>query len=469
MLRSIAIVGSGQVAFSAAIALKRALPHADVSVVACPIDPAALSDHAQSGWPRTAAFHARVGLSEKGFVQTAGGSHRLGTLFRNWQRGAVHIHAYGAPPTLTGYGLDSVSQNLARANRFDFPSHDSTSPLSDIDYAMRFNSEAYLRRLSAYADHLGARRASHDFALAIGNEAGGIDHIQLTNGARLDADLFVDCSGPDRRVMRATEASAFVDWSSFLPCDRLLLASDPDAPSLSVLDEIEAVSSGWIATTHGRDGAHRMMAYSASTSGDEQAMAALGKSVGSPITISQGRLKDSWTGNVVAFGDAAAVVEPLLWGNLTLAHEQILLFLELLPGRDIQDLERREFNRRAASMADRVRDFVAAHYHGPLLPTGPFWDGVGALDCPPSLALTKSEYERRGRIPFFEDEIVPREAWMSAFDCVGVPPGISSIAAGATAAEIAFHKAAQKRRNEAAVRMAPPYPQWLQTHLQARG
>lgn len=465
LLRSIAVVGDGQVGFGAAIALKRALPAAEIMMIPCAPDPSALCDRAISSLPRTSAFHARIGLKEDGLIEHAGGSHRVAVRFRNWHPNTDYFHAHGAASSLPGMKLDSVSQFVARANRFALPPDDASLALSDLDYGLRFNPAAYHRRLALFGQHLGLRRAVAGFESAVNDGKGGLASVTLTDGSRVTADLYVDCTGPAARLAKATGAARFESWSGFLPCDRLLTCAHPAPPALSVLDEVVASPVGWMSTVNGRDGTHRLIAYSSKSTADDDAMKALGAPARQPTTISQGRLAESWLGNVAAFGDAAATIEPLLWTNLTLAHEQIMVFIELLPGRDMHDLERREYNRRAAAMADRVRDFLALHYHGPARPKGAFWDACDDLERPASLALTMSEFGRRGRLPFFEEDILPRDAWLSAFECVGIHPGRSAIAAGMTDDQIAMHRSHQQARNASALQMAVPYSHWLQTRM----
>lgn len=464
-LNAIVVVGDGQVGLAAAIALRRALPRAAVTVVRCQPDPSAIADRSMTSLPRTDAFHERIGLEEDGFIMHAGASHRLGVRFLNWQQqNASYIHGYGAGSV----GDETVSQCLADANKFANPTEDTVSPLSDIDYALRYHQPAYRGRLVALANHLGVHQLAVPMTAAMSDGNGGIAQIALANGENVTADLFVDCSGPQALLMDATQQASFQSWSAMLPCNRLMLAAAPAAPALSVTDTIEAHNFGWRSTIFGRDGAHHAFAYHADVGSEAEIASGLGQESGEVIALEPGRPANSWVGNVVAFGDAAAAFEPLHWINLALAHEQILLFLELLPGRDIEARERAEYNRRAGAMADRVRDYIGLHYSAPNPPEGPFWQHAVRLQRSSGLALTLSEYTKRGRLPFFEEETLPRESWQSAMDCIGIAAGPNAQSLSTPKEIVADRLKKQQMRSAKALELAAPYPAWLKKHIESK-
>lgn len=465
MLQTIVIVGDGQVGLAAAIALRRALPRADIVVTACTPDPSALADRTSSSQPRTNAFHARIGLEEKAIVLRCGGSHRLASRFLNWREsGPSYLHAYGAH---SASGL-SVTQALADANRFALPSDDSESPLSDIDYAMRFDQRAYRNLLAAFAQHLGIKLHDSRFVDAVREETGDIGHISLANGTHLSADLFIDCTGPQRLLSNAGTRASFEDWSAVLPCSHVILTHRIDEPVLSVTDSISAHDWGWQSSSFGRDGTQKMAAFNADLTRVADIFDATGEDRGGIVPIAPGRLKHGWIGNVVAFGDAAAAFEPLQYCNLLLAHEQILLFLELLPGQTFDGLERAEYNRRSGAMADRIRDYIALHHCGSSTHDGAFWKYAAALDRPDSLMRTFSEFGRRGRLPFFEEDILPRDAWLSTMECIGVPAGLNAHMLALPDKAVMAQQDFQQTRTRLGYEQSSPYAYWLESYIRGQ-
>jgi tryptophan halogenase len=466
-LGTVAVVGDGPTGLAAAIALRRALPRCAITVIPAPADPAALADRTAALTPRSNAFLRQIGIHEEALVVRAGASHRLGTELLGWTGGETRaVHPFGAapPPDVEG---TAVSAALALADRFAHPSDDPASPLSDIDYALRLNPQAYTRLLGALAVHLGIVRCPAGFAAAACDASGSIARIRLTDGEDVTADLFIDCSGPAALVASALLPEPRVDWSLHLPVDRLLFPLDAAAPRITGLDSIAATSLGWRTEVRGRDVTHTVFATNSAAGSPEAWAAAAGFAEAAVIPISPGRRNRVWQANVICLGDAAAQFEPLHWLNAGLAHAQIALLIELLPGRDLHPLERDEFNRRAAAMADRVCDFLALHYRAPRLSEGPFWALASGLATSDGLRLTIEEFTRRGRLPFFEEDILPRDAWLFAMATLGIRPGPTARSMTLDAARRTALIRGHEARAKAAVQSAVPYREWLAAYLQS--
>jgi tryptophan 7-halogenase len=466
---AIVVVGDGAVGLAAAIALRRALPHTDVSVVTCNADPAALADRAMTTMPKSNAFHERIGLDEKGLITRAGASHRLAIRFVNWASvGQSYDHNYGPFVAACPEWPDtrSVNESLCTAGRFAYPSDDATSPLSDVDYALRYHLPSYHNRLQSLSRHLGVRHYDASFMRSNSDGNSGISYIILTSNEKISGNIFIDCTGPQALLINACRSSHFESWGNMLPCNRMVTAATPGPPALSLCDSVEARNMGWRSKISGRDATYHSFCYNADIADTIDLGEELGCEPGESIAFHPGRLTDSWVGNVVAFGDAAAVFEPLHWCNLTLAHEQILLFLEMVPGGEISPLERVEYNRRSGQMADRVRDYVALHYCGAHNKNEAFWRYTAYLDRSPGLNRTLYEYRKRERLPYFEEEILGRDAWLSAMMCCNITPGTSALAMANMRDNKSHHNKVQQQRSAHAIHLAKPYPDWLKSVLE---
>jgi tryptophan halogenase len=470
--RRVVVAGDGQLGVLAAIALKRALPSCEVTVVGTPPDAAALADHAPTALPFTNKLHDRLGLDEERLVREAGASHRLVVRYRGWG-GAGHEGAapYGAtvdPKLKTGFARDwgggprnastdappgSLAEVLAKEGRFAAPSGEAASPLADLDYALRWNVPAYRALLVGEAQKIGVVHRQGAIGVAQSDGEGGIASLAVEGADPVEADLFVDCSGP-RAVLLAHAAGAeWVRWNEHLPIHALLLGR-PAEPVLSLADRIELVEHGWLSHLAGRDGRQSMLAVVEGVS-EQAAVAALPADPLGFVPLDQGRARQPWLGNVVALGDAAAHFEPLGWLNLDLAHRQLALLLELLPGRRPDPRERAEFNRRAVLMADRVRDLLGAHYAAPAA------FHFGLLSRSDELELVLDQYTRRGRLPFFEEAPLLVQEHSALLRALGHRSGDSPLAAAADPREAEAAAAAFAARAQAALQVTPRYGAWL--------
>lgn len=415
-IRSICVAGSGMVGLSTAAAFARALPRAQLTIIETPPDPAALADIVPATWPSVARFHAAIGLDEGELVRTGVATHHLGTLFADWPRAWTHAFGHYGKPVgaipfdhiwaqakcagkALPYDQYSMGAALARAGKFAHPSASAESVTSRFAYALRLDPPKYRERLRAL---LPQCRLLHGDIGAIEQRESGVEAVQLTNGERIAADLFVDATGPAARLIGALDDSV-EDWSDWMPFDRIAMREAQRGGAPMPCDRVHACADRWTIEwqMHGRT---------------------ITAQVGSAGTaIRRGRRLRPWVRNVLALGDAATALDPLHGFNLALAQHAILLALELLPGRDFPAVETNEYNRRAEQLTRRVRDFVALHYLRSGRRDG-LWRELADREPPDSLARTLDQFGHRGRMPFHEEEIITRDSWTAALLGLGTIP-----------------------------------------------
>lgn len=444
-IRSVAVLGGGIVGLSAALAFARALPLVPVTIVATPPDPAALADRLPGGLPAIHRFHAAIGVDEADLVRRRIALHHLGTRFEGWSAsGGTWYHAFGehglpagiAPfhqvwararreGAASAFHLYCAAAVLAEAGKFVHPSADPDSPLSRHLYGLRFDPEPYRGHLRALAEALPIRWVEGSFGKAERRQDGGVAAIFLEGGGRVEADLFLDCSGPSALLLSALEPG-FEDWGDSLPADRVRLSSASSDLDPSPGDSVIAVPRGWsfASAVPGRVVTGSVSRGRATPLADDE------------VAIRPGRRPEPWVRNVLALGDAAVALDPLANANLHAAQNAIQRALELLPGRDCHALELREYNRRTAQETTRIRDFLALHYLRSGRGEGTFWEGLRRRPLPDSLALTVEQFEARGRLPFFEEESFDKDSWLAVLLGLGVVPRrIDPAAAAVTAGE----------------------------------
>ncbi len=421
-IRRVAILGGGITGLSAAAAFARALPQVAITVIETAPDPAALADRLPGSMTSIHRFHASIGLDEAALLGAGAAMPRLGLRFENWAAGSetwYHVHGdHGAPTgTVAFHQLWARARRegqaepwhryaaagvLAEAGRFVHPQGDPGSPLATFDYALRLDPDRYREILASLADQLRVVRTQGSFAGIDRHGDGVVAALLLTDGRRIEADLYLDASGP-AAVLAEAVGGAFEDWSGTLPCDRLLLGEGPSSAA-SPNDTIVGGAQGWqfACPLPGRTVLGHVWS-SADPAPDPQ---------GRSLAFRPGRRADPWIRNVLAIGDAAITLDPLHWPNLHLAQSGIARALDLLPGRDCHPVEIAEYNRRSREEARRMRDFQALHY----LRAG------ASIEVPESLARTLQQFESRGRLPVYDEDSLPDEIWLSALLGLGVLP-----------------------------------------------
>ena len=433
-IRTVAVAGSGLTAWSCGAALKRRIPSLEVKLISTPQAPDALADRMISTLPSIHSFHEDIGLTEEDTIVRAESGIRLGTLFDGWAADApAYVHAYGPYGTAVGgvpfhqlWLRDRRNASLAPFDRFSQAAELARSGRgsdgsADCQSGLQLTPQRYGELMRAYALHVGvvAREpALTDVVLRA--EDGFIDGVTLEDGSSERADLFVDCTGPPA-LLHSRMDSPVLDWSQWLPCDRMTVIGGPTDKSVSLMDKATAIPAGWRWSASSPRASSSGVVYHSAHPLDDLTQRALDARGGDEIALRAGRRRDLWTRNCVAVGDAAVAIEPLEWTNLHLAHSQIDRIVSMMPGRDCAPVELFEFNRQCAAEADRVRDFVCLHYICSQR-SEPFWKGAAAVSPPDTLAHTLELFAERGRLPFYEEETFTRDSWLAVLLGQGFEP-----------------------------------------------
>lgn len=443
-IRNIVVAGGGITGWSAAAAIRRRLPAVSVTVVPMPPPPDALADRVACTLPSVVDFHHDIGLTEADTVVRAGSGFRMGTRFVGWAEGRPdYVHAYGDCGVSLGGAafhqhwlrtaeqgaaapFDSFSAAAAMAREDRFAMAGAAGDGSErFAYGLYIDPSLYREMMRAYALHLGAAEQAGDVAgVRLSSETGFIDAVKLAGGAELSGDLFIDATGP-RVLLRKSVGGEWDDWSRYLIVDRVI-CGEAAAAAPHLLDTSTAIPGGWIWQASAPAGTSVGICYSSRHLDDSAAARHLAEAgaerVSDPTAIGQGRWAEPWARNCVAIGDSAALVEPLEWTNLHLAHSAIDRIIEMLPGRDCSPVEIAEYNRQESAELDRVLDFLVAHYVLARRPADPFWDEASSVELPPTLAHTLAQFQERGRLPFHEEETFSRDSWLALLLGQGVVP-----------------------------------------------
>ncbi|HEY1606696.1 MAG TPA: tryptophan halogenase family protein [Allosphingosinicella sp.] len=445
-IREVVVAGGGIAGWSAAAALRKRLPSLSVTIVPIPPPPDSLIDRIGSTLPSIGEFHSDIGLTEADTLLRAGSGFRLGTWFEGWvENRPSYVHAYG--PYGKPFGTASFHHHWVRAahldsaapfdsfsaaaamgrdGRFAPPQDEPGSPLAGFGYGLVINPARYREMMRAYALHLGAHaREGEIMEVRLRGEDGFVESLRLADGGEVRADLFIDCTGPARRI-RSALGDAFEDWGRWLPCDHILFAEGAPPAELPSLDKAVAAGAGWRWETASPARTSHGLVYASTHLSDGKAARSLHVATGAeakeaPVTLRPGRLAEPWLRNCVAVGDAAVAVEPLEWTNLHLAYNAIDRIVSMMPDGDCGAVETRDYNRQANAEADRVRDFVALHYVVSRR-SEPFWREAASVEPPASLAHTLSLFAERGRLPYYEEETFSRDSWLAVLLGQGLIP-----------------------------------------------
>jgi tryptophan halogenase len=447
-LRSIVIVGGGTAGWMTAATFARLLKDGYTKVTLVESDEIGTVGVGESTIPQIRLFNKLLGLDENDFVRKTKATFKLAIEFVNWTRQGhryyhpfgpygldmegVSFHSYwlklkamGEAADLSEYSLQSLA---AHKGRFMRPTDVRNSPLSSIAHAFQFDAGLYARYLREYAQTRGiARVEGKVIDVAQNTETGFIESVTLTDGRKLEADLFIDCSGFRGLLIEQRLKAGYEDWSRWLPCDRALAVACESGGSRQPITRATAHAAGWQWRIPLQHRCGNGYVYCSSFISDEDAAATLlanldGAPLGDPraLRFMAGRRKKFWDKNVVAIGLSSGFMEPLESQTIHLIQVSISNLMALFPDRRFDPSEIDRYNRIMTFECERIRDFLVLHYHATERDDSKFWDYCRTMSIPDYLANKIEIFRAHGRV--FRDnlELFNDTSWFAAMVYQGI-------------------------------------------------
>ena len=448
-LRSIAIVGGGTAGWVAASILARALPGYGCAITVIESPDIATVGVGEATIPPFIDLLRFLDINEADFVRQTGSTYKLGIKFTDWGRvGESYWHPFGAFGTAINrrpfhqawlkakaeglaphFNDFSLCAALGDAGKFRFPDPRVNGPEAGLRYALHFDAGLVARYLRAYAEHIGVKRLERTVSGATQRDDGFIDELVFSDGSRLQADLYIDCSGFRGLLIEQTLKTGYLDWSSWLPCDRAVALQTELSGPRPPYTEASARSAGWrwrIPLQHRVGNGH---VYSSAHMSDEAALAdLLGQVSGKPLTdprvlkFTAGRRKQFWNRNCIALGLASGFLEPLESTSIHLAMSGAYNLLEHFPDRDFDPSLIADYNAELIDEIEHVRDFIILHYCATRRDDSPLWAHCQSMALPDSLADRMALYRAAGRIPQRPGELFTDLSWFYIYEGLGVAP-----------------------------------------------
>ncbi len=393
-IRRIVVLGGGSAGMLAALALKKRLPHLETTVVrSTKMGVIGVGEGTIASVVRY--LHSFLGIEPLRFHQEVLPSIKLGIQFQ-WG-GATPFH-YSFAPQFTAPTPPKRQLSLARGYycRPDASYADVISalmyrgkvavtdqfgdPRLTNSFAYHLENKRFVDFLEDYATESGLPKID---AIVSNVELGpqGVAALDLDNGERLEADLFVDCSGFGSELLGRALQEPFVSYRDALLCDRAIVGGWPRSDdTYHAFTTAQAMDAGWSWRIEHDDIINRGYVYSSSFVTDEQAEQEF-RLKNSKITSTRmlkfrsGVYRRAWVGNVVAIGNAYGFVEPLeatAIGMICAASGLLVKILE--SGSEcLSDVQRNLFNEVQDTNWEQIRDFLAIHYKPNQCVQTPFW------------------------------------------------------------------------------------------------
>ncbi|HEX9172649.1 MAG TPA: tryptophan halogenase family protein [Telluria sp.] len=448
-IKDIVIVGGGTAGWMTAAALSAVLG-GRYNIKLVESDEIGIVGVGEATIPMIQLFNKVVGIDEQEFMRETQGTFKLGVEFVNWGKlGERYMHGFGRlGQDLATVPFDqywqkmralgkaapleqySMTRMAAKANKFMPARRDlANSPLNDIAYAYHFDASLYARYLRKLSEKRGVQRIEGKISRATQREPDGfIDALELESGARVEGELFIDCSGFRGLLIEQTLKTGYEDWSNWLPADSALAVPCESVPALTPYTRATAHKAGWqwrIPLQHRTGNGHVFCSRYLST--DEATSTLLanldGKALADPrlIRFTTGMRKQAWNRNVVAMGLAGGFLEPIESTSIHLIQSAISRLIEFFPDRSFNPVDVAEYNRQSRFEYERIRDFIILHYHLNQRTDSEYWTACANMAIPDTLRDKMEMYRNRGRVVRVDNELFSEVGWIQVFEGQNMP------------------------------------------------
>jgi tryptophan halogenase len=397
----------------------------------------------ESTLPHIRAFNERLGIDEAAFMKATRATFKLGIQFEDWARlGDRYIHPFGdygmpggdAPfhhywlkasaeadvGPIDDYSLPVVA---ARQGRFAPPADDPRSLMSTYGYAYQLDASLYARFLRGLSEDGGVERLEGKIVeVRRDGETGRITAVQMEDGAVVDGDLFVDCSGFRGLLVEQALGAGFHDWSRWLPCDRAVAMPCATDQATVPYTRARALEAGWQFRIPLQHRVGNGYVYCSSFIEPDAATDRLtglleGEPLNAPnhLRFTAGQRKRTWVANCVAIGLSGGFIEPLESTSIYLIQQGITQLIALWPDRDFAPKAVDEYNRQMDVEFERIRDFIILHYCATERDDSELWNHVRTMTLPDSLSAKLELWREGGVVQDYRDGLFLHPSWVAVY------------------------------------------------------
>ncbi|WP_421846777.1 tryptophan halogenase family protein [Novosphingobium sp.] len=474
-VQHIVIVGGGTAGWLSACLLGARLADKRITLVEAPDIPTI--GVGEGTWPTMRETLATIGIPEAEFLEQCDAAFKQGSRFDGWRDGSAedsYLHPFSAPPAADMRDLAAAWQMAGRPGPFAAaisPQHavclGNLAPrqrampdyAGALNYGYHLDAGKFAALLMRHAtQRLGVSRIAAQVTGVTRAANGDIAALLLQDGAALEGDLFLDCSGQAAILIAGACGAEWIDRSDISFNDRALAVQVPVEPGSPIAAQTigTAHEAGWLwdiglPTRRGIG-----CVYASRFLSDDRAAEILGAYVAAKVpdadpasltprklSFRTGHRDRFWIGNCIAVGLSAGFIEPLEASAIVLIELSLKALAENFPqSRAGMDIHAARFNELFRYRWDRVVEFLKLHYV-PSVRTEPYWQAQRAPETIPPrlaecLALWREQAPSVWDFPRV-DEMFPAASQQYVLYGMGVPVPLASNAPAVPArlAEIA--------------------------------
>ena len=390
MPKKIVILGGGTAGWMAANLFVRRWTDDQVSVSLVESPDIGIVGVGEGSTPFLERFFRILGVADSEWMPRCNATYKLGLSFSGWSPGSG-IDSYSHPfLSQTDHftdrafvanchsrrlGLDVNTQpddffiNSLLVNQRKGPNAPENFPFI-IGYGYHFDAGLLGQYLGELAVSRGAKHVQAKIVEVEKKPDGNIAALVCEDGERIEADIFVDCTGFASLLMQKSLGVKFESFKSNLFNDSAVVMPTPadDSPRPETISY--AMSNGWCWKIPLTNRFGNGYVYSSDFISADDAETELRTFLGTldsdeearHLKMNVGQLEKHWEKNCIALGLSQGFIEPLEATALLLVQQAIEMFVARYEKGNFSAEFRDDYNAAVHERFERVRDYIVAHY-----------------------------------------------------------------------------------------------------------
>lgn len=420
----IVIVGGGSAGWMTAAALIKSFPEKDITLICSSDEPTVGVGESTIGGIKI--FTKYIGIDEKEFLKETNASYKLSISFTDfYKKDSGSFHYPFGTPVIVGDRNPFFDWHL---KKYYYPSTPVQDFVNMVPSSYLFLNNKYSNNLNGEFNHFDSvfETAYHFDATKFGAilknkycinkgvkyidsivdfiEAGekGIEYLILSNGQRIHADIFIDCTGFKSLLLDKTLQEEFLSYEYLLPNNSAIAAQieyEDKETELEPYTNCTAINNGWCWNIPLWSRLGTGYVYSNKYTTKENALEEFKNYlISNKMTIPRSREqvdslsykhidmrigihKRTFVKNVVAIGLSAGFIEPLESSGLYTVHEFLSHLINILNSPAIKQIDKDMYNTSIKEIFHSFAEFVAIHYSLSSRDDTPYWSDITSREC----------------------------------------------------------------------------------------
>ncbi len=408
-LKKIVIVGGGSAGWMSAMILADTLASKGVAITVLESPTVGVIGVGEGSTPALKRFFDSLNIAESEWMPQCNATYKSGISFDGWSTKPGFTSYFHQFSTMVDKLTQPVFiQNVhARLQGVDVPvlpndyflSHalvvNQRAPIAsdnfpfDASYGYHFDAALLGKFLHKKALERGVRYQVCHVTHATLDASGDIAAVHTREGERVEADLFVDCSGFSALLIDQTLHTPFVSYAKVLFNDAAIAMPTPLEGAIAPQTVSTAMKYGWAwqipLTNRYGNGYVYSSRYCSADHAETELRSKLGlleaDTPARHLKMKIGRVAQHWNRNCVAVGLSQGFLEPLEATALYLTQMTVAIFALFLDKGDYSAQARAAYNDEVNGFFDGHRDYIVAHFKTSSRTDTDFWrDNANQLD-----------------------------------------------------------------------------------------